>query len=301
MAKIRRIIIMNLNLNCILCNLKQVLTVTDLVKLDSDSKEVIMRDVLGYLQNTNYKRTNPEVIKGTWDIITKHINNTNPYGEIKNYYNREVMNIADQIRNLINQSEDKFNTALKIAITANLIDFAASHTFDEKMLLEKINIINEQHMPIDDSKKLYEKLQTAKTLLYLGDNCGEIVIDKIFIEYITAIFPNIKVYYGVRGEAIVNDVTVEDADMVQMQEVAEVITNGDGSLGTVIAKTSVVFRDVFYKADVVIAKGQGNYESLSEIDRNHIFFLFMAKCDAVASSLNVANLSILCSEYQHKG
>lgn len=292
---------MNLNLNCILCNLKQVLTVTDLVKLDSDNKEVIMRDVLGYLQNTNYKRSNPEVIKGTWDIITKHINNANPYGEIKNYYNREVMKIADKIRKLINTSEDKFNTALKIAITANLIDFAASHTFDEKMLLEKINIINEQFMPIDDSKKLYEKLQTAKILLYLGDNCGEIVIDKIFIEYINGIFPNIKVYYGVRGETIVNDVTVEDADMVQMQEVAEVISNGDGSLGTVIEKTSTAFKDVFYKADVVIAKGQGNYESLSEIDRNHIFFLFMAKCDAVASSLKVANLSILCSEYQYKG
>jgi len=290
----------NLNLNCILCNLKQVLTVTDLVKLDSDSKEVVMRDVLEYLHNTNYKRSNPEVIKGTWDIITKHINNTNPYGEIKNYYNRQVINIADNIRMLINQSDDKFNVALKIAITANLIDFAASHTFDEKMLIEKINIISEQDMPIDDSKKLYEKLKTAKILLYLGDNCGEIVIDKIFIEYINVIFPNIKVYFGVRGEPIVNDVTVEDANMVQMQEVAEVISNGDGSLGTVIERTSTVFKEIFYKADVIIAKGQGNYESLSEIDRNHIFFLFMAKCDAVASSLNVANLSILCAEYQDK-
>jgi uncharacterized protein with ATP-grasp and redox domains len=292
--------IMNLNLNCILCNIKQVLTVTDLVNLDAASKEVIMRDVLGYLQETNYKRSNPEVIKGTWDIVTKHINNDNPYREIKSYYNRELIQIANKIRNLINESDDKFNIALKIAITANLIDFAASHTFDEKMLLEKINLINEQEMPIDDSKKLYEKLKTAQTLLYLGDNCGEIVIDKIFIEYIKAIFPNIKVYFGVRGEPIVNDVTVEDANMVQMQEVAEVISNGDGSLGTVIAKTSTSFRDIFYKADVIIAKGQGNYESLSEIDRNHIFFLFMAKCDAVARSLNIANLSIVCAEYQNK-
>ena len=291
---------MNLNLNCILCNLKQVLTVTDLVKLDLDSKEVIMREVLGYLHDTNYKRSNPEVIKGTWDIITKHINNTNPYGEIKSYYNREVINIADKIRNLINKSDDKFNVALKIAITANLIDFAASHTFDEKMLIKKIDTINEQNIPIDDSKKLYEKLKTAKKLLYLGDNCGEIVIDKIFIEYIHVEFPNIKIYFGVRGEPIVNDVTVEDANMVQMKEVAEVISNGDGSLGTVIEKTSAAFRDVFYKADVIIAKGQGNYESLSEIDRSHIFFLFMAKCDAVASSLNVANLSIVCAESQNK-
>jgi len=288
----------NLNLNCILCNLKQVLTVTDLVNLDSATKEVVMRDVLGYLHTTNYEKSNPEVIKGTWDIITKHINNTNPYGEIKGYYNRQVMNIADNIRNLVNQSEDKFNVALKIAITANLIDFAASHTFDEKMLLEKINTINEQHMPIDDSKKLYTKLKSAKTLLYLGDNCGEIVIDKIFIEYIKIIFPDIKVYFGVRGEPIVNDVTVEDANMVQMQEVAEVISNGDGSLGTVIERTSTAFKEVFYKVNVIIAKGQGNYESLSEIDRNDIFFLFMTKCDAVASHLDVANLSILCAEYQ---
>jgi len=299
-SKIRRIATVNLNLNCILCNLKQVLTVTDLVKLDSNKKEVIMRNVLGYLHETDYDRSNPEVIKGTWDIITKHINNTNPYGEIKSYYNRQVINIVDKIRILINQSEDKFNVALKIAITANLIDFAASHAFDEKMLLEKINTINEQHMAVDDSKKLYEKLKIAKTLLYLGDNCGEIVIDKIFIEYIKAIFPNIKVYFGVRGEPIVNDVTLEDANMIQMQEVAEVISNGDGSLGTVIERTSRIFKEVFYKADVIIAKGQGNYESLSEIDRNHIFFLFMAKCDVVASSLNVANLSILCAEYQNK-
>ena len=291
---------MKLNLNCILCNLKQVLTVTDLVNLDIDSKEVIMREVLGYLHDTNYKRSNPEVIKGTWDIITKHINNTNPYGEIKSYYNRQVINSADKIRNLINQSDDKFNVALKIAITANLIDFAASHTFDEKMLLKKIDTINEKNMAIDDSEKLYKKLKTARKLLYLGDNCGEIVIDKIFIEYIHVEFPNIKIYFGVRGEPIVNDVTVEDANMVQMKEVAEVISNGDGSLGTVIEKTSAAFRDVFYKADVIIAKGQGNYESLSEIDRSHIFFLFMAKCDAVASSLNVANLSIVCAESQNK-
>jgi len=150
--------LVKLNLNCILCNLKQVLTVTDLVNLDIDSKEVIMREVLGYLHDTNYKRSNPEVIKGTWDIITKHINNTNPYGEIKSYYTRQVINSADKIRNLINQSDDKFNVALKIAITANLIDFAASHTFDEKMLLKKIDTINEKNMAIDDSEKLYKKL-----------------------------------------------------------------------------------------------------------------------------------------------
>lgn len=288
---------MNFNLNCIGCNIKQVLTVTDLVKSDFDCKEAIMREVLGYLQNTDYKRANPEVMKGTWDIITKHIKNTNPYEGIKSYYNKQALHVADKIRNLIYTSDDAFHVALKIAITANLIDFAAAHTFDENMLLEKINTINEKTMPIDDSQKLYERLKRAKTLLYLGDNCGEIVMDKIFIEYIKATFPTLTVYFGVRGEAIVNDVTIEDANMVQMEEVAEVISNGDGSLGTVIEKTSTAFREIFYQADVIIAKGQGNYESLSESNRNHIFFLFMAKCDVVATSLKVAALSIVCAEH----
>lgn len=286
---------MNLNLDCILCNIKQVLTVTDLVKLDSANKEIIMRNVLGYLHSTDYKRSNPEVIRGTWDIITNHIKDKNPYREIKCHYNTELSKISEKMRDLVDHSNDKFDTALKISITANLIDFAANHTFDETMLLRKITTVNKQQLAIDDSKELYEKLKAADSLLYLGDNCGEIVLDKIFIKYIKEFFPNIKVYFGVRGEPIVNDVTIDDANMVHMQEVAEVISNGDSSLGTVIGRTSTAFKDVFYQTDVIIAKGQGNFESLSEIDRGNIFFLFMAKCETVARSLNIANLSIVCA------
>lgn len=287
---------MKLNLDCILCNLKQVLTVTELINLESADKEVIMRKTLGYLESTNYNRSNPEVIKGTWDIITEHIKDKNPYQGIKRYYNTELSKLSEKIRNIIAQSPNKFDTALKIAITANLIDFAASHSFDEAMLLKKITNANEQCLAIDDSNILYERLKTAGTLLYLGDNCGEIVLDKIFIEQLRKEFPNINVYFGVRGEPIVNDVTVEDAAMIQMQEVSEVISNGDGSLGTVIEKTSPAFKEIFYKADVIIAKGQGNFESLSEARRGNIFFLFMAKCDAVASLLHIPKLSIICAE-----
>lgn len=287
---------MNLNLECIVCNIRQVLTVTDLLKLDAATKEIIMRDVLGYLHSADYKRSNPEVIRGTWDIITSHTKDKNPYREIKYFYNTELNNITAKIRTLIEQSHDKFDTALKIAITANLIDFAANHTFDEAMLLQKIATANEQQLSIDDSKALYKSLKSADTLLYLGDNCGEIVLDKIFIEYIKVTYPNIKVYFGVRGEPIVNDVTLDDADMVRMQEVAEVISNGDSSLGTVIERTTSDFRDVFYQADVIIAKGQGNFESLSEIDCGNIFFLFMAKCDAVSGLLHIPKLSIVCAQ-----
>ncbi|MBP2635417.1 MAG: hypothetical protein H6Q72_1324 [Firmicutes bacterium] len=287
---------MKLNLDCILCNIQQVLTVTDLLKVDAVNKEIIMRNVLDYLHSTNYERSNPEVIRGTWDIITNHVKAKDPYKEIKCYYNTELSKLAGKIRALIEQSQDKFGMALKIAITANLIDFAANHSFDEGMLLNKITNTNVQPLEIDDSKKLYKKLEAAGSLLYLGDNCGEIVVDKIFIEYIKECFPAIKIYFGVRGEPIVNDVTIEDASMVQMQEVAEVVSNGDSSLGTVIQRTTPEFCEVFYQADVIIAKGQGNFESLSEIDRGNIFFMFMAKCQAVASLLDIPKLSIVCVE-----
>ena len=290
---------MQLNLNCILCNLKQVLTVTDFAGVDDCRKELVMREVLGYLQAASYRRSNPEVIRGTWEIITRHLGDADPYGAIKRAYNEKMLSLTPAIQNVIDQAADGFFAALKIAIMGNLIDFVARQSLDEKIfLLGKISTAQEQRLAVDDSKKLYEKLKTADTLLYLGDNCGEIVIDKLFIEQIKRSFPSLQVSYGVRGQAIVNDVTAEDALQVGMGEVAEIISNGDGSLGTVVAKTSAAFQQVFYAADVIIAKGQGNYESLSEIDRDAIYFLFMAKCEPVAKALGVKNLSIVCREYQ---
>jgi len=274
--------------------------VIDMIDLDSNTKENMMREVLKYLSEVEYSKCNPEVIGGTWAIILKYVGNDNPYNDIKRHYNLEVLKMVEVIENLIESSNNKFNTALKVAITGNLIDFAAKHKFDFNLLKEKIMNINAISLVVDHSESLYQRLKTARSLMYLGDNCGEICLDKLFIKYIKKEFPNIKIYFGVRGQAIVNDVTLENAQMVAMEEVAEVIENGDSSLGTVIERVSDEFREKFYNADVVIAKGQGNYESLSEIDRNNVFHLFMAKCNPVSNSLGVKTLSIVCVENEHK-
>lgn len=287
---------MKLDLNCITCNIDQAIRVMDLFEVERSKKEDMMREVLDYLSRVDYCKCNPEVIGGTWEIILKYIKKDNPYDEIKKYYNREVLKMSDDIDALIESSDKPFHTALKIAISGNLIDFAAKHRFDLDMLKQKIMNIHELNLTIDESDKLYEKLKQAKSVMYLGDNCGEIGLDKSFIKYMKKEFPNLQVWFGVRGKAIVNDVTLEDAQMVGMHEVAEVIENGDGSLGTVMGRVSHAFRERFYAADVVIAKGQGNYESLSEIDRNNVFHLFMAKCDPVSSALGVQTLSIVCVE-----
>jgi uncharacterized protein with ATP-grasp and redox domains len=292
---------MKLDLNCITCNINQCIKVIELLELDINRKEEMMREVLKYLSEADYSKCNPEVMGGTWQIILKYAESDNPYEHIKKYYNMEVLKMVEAIENLIENSEDPFNTALKVAIAGNLIDFAAKHKFDLEMLKKKIMNIREINLSVDHSKSLHDSLKTSGSLMYLGDNCGEIALDKLFIKYIKKEFPHIKVYFGVRGKTIVNDATLQDAQMVGMQEVAEVIENGDGSLGTVITRTSEEFREKFYGADVVIAKGQGNYEGLSEIDRNNIFHLFMAKCDPVSSTLGVSTMSIVCIENKRRG
>lgn len=287
---------MQLNLECILCNVRQVLTVMDLVKAKDDVKEAAMRETLAYLAQTDYQRSNPEVVKGTWDIITRHIENRDPYKKIRHYYNQKMLGYAEEIERRICKADDPFKTALELAITANLIDFAAGSEVDEAEVLKRLDGSKKQKLAVDAGDILYKRLQTAKSLLYLGDNCGEVVIDKLFIRQIKKEFPKLQVYFGVRGSAIVNDLTVEDAQMVGMADVATVISNSDGSLGTVLHKTSDEFKEIFELADVVIAKGQGNYESLSEEKKTGLYYLFMAKCDVVAKAAGVEKGAVVCLE-----
>ena len=287
---------MQLNLNCLLCNMKQVLTVSSVAGADEEKTERIMREVMGYLKETDYARSNPEVIQGTWEIITKHLKDADPYREIRSSYNEELLGLSPAVRSMIQEADDSFDAALKLAITANLIDFAASHSFDREMVMEKLHCAREQELAVDESSKLKQALAGAQSLLYLGDNCGEIVIDKLFLEELRREFPQLTMYFGVRGAPIVNDVTFDDAMQVGMSEVARVISNGDGSLGTVLHRTSPDFQQVFKEADVIIAKGQGNYESLSETAHKNLFFLFMAKCEVVARAAGVKNMSIVCQK-----
>ena len=120
-------------------------------------------------------------------------------------------------------------------------------------------------LAVDNSGQLFEDLKDAKSVLYIGDNCGEIVLDKLFIEEIRKQYPDLSVTYGVRGEPIVNDVTILDVRMTGMERVAEVIENGSGALGTVLSDTSLQFRNVFEKADVIISKERELIKSVSDV------------------------------------
>lgn len=283
-----------MNKACFECNRNQMLKISQFMGLDKDKEEALLQEAQAILDQCDMTKTNPEIMADIWVMVTELLKNKDPYAKIKYDYNELLLSMSESIKQEINKAEDSFDLALKLAITGNLIDFAAKHTFDETMVKKLLKDAKTTTLAIDDSATLKAQLKKAKTLLYLGDNCGEIVLDKLFIEVLKKENPSLNVYYGVRGKPIVNDVTKRDALQVKMEQVATIISNGDGSLGTVLTRTSSQFQKIFHEADLIICKGQGNYEGLLGHPKENIFFMFMAKCELVAQPLGIECLKIVC-------
>ena len=197
-----------------------------------------------------------------------------------------------ELENIIRQSKDPFDTALRLAIAGNIIDFAANDNFN---LQATINKTLNSEFAIDHSKQLKKAIENAKTVLYLGDNAGEIVFDKLFIQTIN--HPGLT--YVVRGAPVINDATMEDAEYIGMKEIVNVISNGYDAPSTVPDKSSKQFQQYFRKADLIISKGQGNLEGLISLNDGRIFFLLMVKCDVIAEMLKVKKESFVIFNSSH--
>lgn len=279
---------------CLPCLINQVIKVADITK--ATNREKLYKDVFAYLSQIDFSETNPEIAGETFALLKKHIGNDDPYKEIRSYYNNLLLNMSPDFEEKIQKANDPFLQALKYAVIGNIIDFNPVHNKSLEDILGFIKKVEQMDFTIDHTKQLRENLQQAKILLYLGDNCGEICLDKLFIKKIKEQFKDLSVYFAVRGEAVVNDSIEEDAYAVGMDEVATIISNKDGSLGTVLARTSDEFRNLFAQADVIIAKGQANYECLSEIKNKSITFLLMTKCAVIANDIGVPVQSLICMQ-----
>jgi len=208
--------------------------------------------------------------------------NPDPYREIKQHSNQRMLGFYPELLARIKAAEDSLEMAIRLAIAANIIDFGAKHNLDD----ETIDRVMAESIAIPLDRELVEKLRQeihrAESILYLGDNAGEIVCDRLLIEQL----PREKITYVVRGNPIINDVTIADAETVGITELVPVIDNGADAPGTILEECSPEFCDRFQSADLIIAKGQGNYETLS--DANYpIAFLFQAKCPVIARELQV--------------
>ena len=284
-----------LSLDCLNCAISQLISATEIVNMPEAERRELMNQAFANVAQKGVNRNNCEIIEEIYRIATRAIGDENPYREIKSHYNRGMMRLWPQVRKHIAGSENPLAAAVRAAIAGNLIDLAAlGLEVSLSAAMDKVHEVDRLGMHIDETASLAEALSKAKTLLVLGDNCGEIALDRILIETIRSLYPQLRVQYGVRGAAVVNDVTREDADEVGMGEVAEIIDNGDCVLGTLLYRTSEEFNRHFYNADVIIAKGMGNYEGLHGCDRGNIWFMLIAKCRVIARLTNSPKGSILC-------
>lgn len=283
---------------CLPCLVNQVIKVAHMTH--ATNKEELYHKVFEYLSQLDFELTNPEIIGQTFQMVKEHIGVNDPYYDIRHFYNQMFLEHRKSFQEKIEQSEDVLTTAVKYAVIGNIIDFNPVHNHDIKDIMKWFDDIDQLDLTINHIEYLKDDLKEANTLLYLGDNCGEICLDYLLIEKIKAMNPQLDIYFGVRGQPVVNDSIAEDAYEIGMNQYAKIISNGDSSLGTVLKRTSPKFYDVYRQADIVIAKGQANYESLSEeIDKN-IYFMLMVKCDVISQDIGVPEKSMICLNFGHQ-
>lgn len=248
-----------------------------LPRIEEKYHEAIMRDVMLSLSNIDFSISPPMMAKIIFELLRKHAGDIDFYAEIKRKSNRYILDMEDELRTLINKSSDPFETALRLAVGGNVIDFGANHNFSDELIHEEMDKVLSEVFFSFEIEKLKEEIKKADKILYLADNAGEIVFDKLFLE----LLPTEKITLAVRGRPIINDVLREDAEMVGITDLVPVVDNGAAVPGTALTECSEEFRKIFDKADLIIAKGQGNYETLSNVAHN-IFFLLKVKCSVIA-------------------
>ena len=203
-----------------------------------------------------------------------------PYADEKLKSNLIALKIYEDFRPKVIKSQDPFDMALRLSIAGNIMDYGPNAAFDIQQTIEQVM---QSQFAIDHTTELKTRLKNAKQVLYLGDSTGEIVFDKLFIEMIM----HNNLTFAVRGTTVLNDATIQDAEQIGMDQVADVISNGYDAASTVLKECSQEFLDIYQSADVIISKGQGNLEGLIEEQDPRIFYLLMVKCDVIAELLNV--------------
>lgn len=214
----------------------------------------------------------------------------NPYGELKKYFNELMLTKEPFMKESVEASEDKLAMAVQFAMMGNYIDFGALESVDEEKLEDFLIGAKDISINKQTYDSLKKDLENAKQIVYVTDNCGEIVTDKILIKVIQEINPNASLTVMVRGQEVVNDATMEDAVQVGLTKEVNVIGNGSGIAGTWIPDLSEEAGNLLKTADVILAKGQGNFETMQMCGLN-VYYIFMCKCDMFAKRFQVPKFS----------
>ncbi len=276
---------------CVECIINQAERVGRTLHVDETTTQKLIFIARSMSEHFSFSQTPPEVATPVYEEMAKILHKEDIYDEIKTLSTKKALSLLPLLEKQLETSEEPFMTALKIAVAGNVIDLASEITFDLDEELAKIFYTD---FAVDDSKKLAALLQKAKNVVVLGDNAGEHVFDKLFVETLQKLYPQIKFYYFVRGKPIINDVTRKEAKEIGFGAVCEVVDSGVDTPGFVYSRANERAQKLFDSADVVISKGMGNYECLTPSCKSPIAFLLKVKCNVVAASLGREVGDIVC-------
>ena len=271
--------------DCISCIIKKHLTA-----YPEDAKEhdkiIYMKRILKAVAEAENYMSAPEIVERINKIKENFFGKTDDFAEVKKHFNNLMLKEEKALTEEIKKYENPLKRAFLIAMKGNYIDFGAMYKVDENVLKNSLYGITDDGAFDGEFSNLVKDLEKAKKLLYITDNCGEIVADKLFIKEIMKEFPDISVTALVRGREVLNDATLSDAKDVGLDDMVKVITNGTGIPGTSLSEISYDAKKAVFDADVIISKGQGNFETLM-YSRLNIYYIFMCKCKMFAERFNV--------------
>jgi uncharacterized protein with ATP-grasp and redox domains len=271
-------------LDCYPCFFQQILKTARMVTSDERKIQEILVAFGRFLSQIRYEATPAEIGREVYRLISEKTGITDPYAGIKKTCTQQVLALYPLLKKRIASAGNPLALALRMAIAGNVIDFGVNADFH----LEKdlTNLLS-QELTIDHTEEFRQSLKKARKILYLADNAGETVFDRLLIEEMGK-----PVVYVVRENPVINDAIHQDALDAGIDAVAEIVSSGTDAPGTILNLCSEDFRETFRSADLIISKGQGNYEGLSDTDRP-VFFLLKAKCPVVAGDIGVKQGSLV--------
>ncbi len=274
---------MYLQTECKQCLIKQAESTARLSGANDELIAKISKEAASIVETAPPKTTAPELAAIIFDKIRKYTGVLDPYLEIKGKSFEGALSIYPEIAKKVEASKDRLRASLVASAVGNIIDFGIPGlSFSPQSIVDEYENLT---FEIDDYEELKDELLKAKKILYVADNAGEIVLDRLFLEWMKANL-EAEVVFAVRGGPIINDALLKDAMDSGIGELAEIIDTGTAIPGALLKLASKNFMKVYDESDIVISKGQGNYEVLEGENKN-IFFILKAKCDVIAKFLSV--------------
>lgn len=258
--------------------------------ISNDTKEVYIKSLKEILDKYSMSLSAPEILEKITILHKDMFDCHEDLTECKKYYNNLLLSLEDEMWTKLMASDDYFSLAVGYAMTGNYIDFGANSNISEAFLREKLSDAVNLEFDKNELSNLKNDIISKKSLVFLTDNCGEIVTDKILIRAILKLNPKIQISVIVRGSDVLNDATVYDAKEVGLDSIVPVYSNGTAICGTALDRITDESRRIFESADIIISKGMGNFETVYGCGKN-VYYLLMCKCDMFAKRFKMPMFS----------